>query len=102
MNEISETLFDNFDEIKSLQLRLNTFENFFRPGNVNWTVYLNRSASMSRDRQILVSFIDSLALGTIFYGSLFIYNNISCFAIEDIYYYKGNNPKSSKCEKERK
>ena len=59
LNEISETLFDNFDEIKSLQLRLNTFENFFRPGNVNWTVYLNRSASMSRDRQILVSFIDA-------------------------------------------
>jgi hypothetical protein len=59
LNEISEKLFDNFDEIKSIQLKLNTFENFFRPGNVNWTVYLNRSASISRDRQILVSFIDA-------------------------------------------
>ena len=27
-------------------------------GNLNWTVYLNRSSSMDRNRQILVGFID--------------------------------------------
>ena len=30
-------------------------------------------------------------LGTIFYGTMFKYNDISCFSIEDIYYYKGQN-----------
>jgi hypothetical protein len=45
-----------------------------------------------KDIQIVVtSFNDKLALGTIFYGTKFIHNGISCFAIEDLYFYKGKN-----------
>jgi len=38
---------------------------------------------------VLTSFHDKLALGTIFYGTLFSYNGINCFSIEDLYFYKG-------------
>ena len=40
---------------------------------------------------IVTSFNDSLAtsLGTIFYGTIFKHNSVSCFCIEDLYYYKG-------------
>ena len=37
---------------------------------------------------IATSFNDSLATGTIFYGTMFMKN---CFCIEDLYYYKGKN-----------
>ena len=59
--------------------------------NICFLLEIDEKNKIKNIKRILVSFIDSLALGTIFYGSLFIYNNISCFAIEDIYYYKGNN-----------
>jgi len=40
---------------------------------------------------IITSFNDSLATssGTIFYGTIFKHNGVSCFCIEDLYYYKG-------------
>lgn len=41
-------------------------------------------------KKLNTSFMDCL-LGTIFYGTMFKYNDISCFSIEDIYYYKGQN-----------
>ena len=59
--------------------------------NICFLLEIDEKNKIKNIKRMLVSFIDSLALGTIFYGSLFIYNNISCFAIEDIYYYKGNN-----------
>ena len=37
---------------------------------------------------VFTSFTDKLALGTIFYGTLFN-NNCTCFCIEDLYYYAG-------------
>lgn len=42
---------------------------------------------------ILTSFHDKLVFGfgTILYGTLFKYNQTSCFSIEDIYYYKGES-----------
>ncbi len=40
-------------------------------------------------KKITTSFTNKLALGTIFYGTLFTYNNSSNFCIEDIYYYLG-------------
>jgi hypothetical protein len=46
---------------------------------------------ISNVKQIKVNFDESLALGTIFYGTLFKYNDIRCFCIEDIYYYKSKN-----------
>jgi hypothetical protein len=33
----------------------------------------------------------ALGLGTIFYGTTFLNNGINCFAIEDLYFYKGKN-----------
>ena len=38
---------------------------------------------------VVTGFTDKLALGTIFYGTLFLNKGISCFAIEDLYFYKG-------------
>lgn len=46
----------------------------------------------SKDIQLAVtSFNDRLVYGqgTIFYGTIFKYNEVSCFCIEDMYYYKG-------------
>lgn len=46
------------------------------------------------DIQIAVtSFNDSLVYGkgTILHGTIFKYNDVSCFSIEDIYYYKGRD-----------
>ena len=41
----------------------------------------------------VTSFHDSLVYGsgTILYGTIFKYNDVSCFCIEDIYYYKGSD-----------
>jgi hypothetical protein len=41
----------------------------------------------------ITSFSDSLVYGqgTILYGTTFIHNDVSCFSIEDIYYYKGRD-----------
>jgi len=44
---------------------------------------------------ILTSFHDKLALGTIFYGTVFNYNGINCFSIEDLYFYKGKSYKNT-------
>jgi hypothetical protein len=35
------------------------------------------------------SFSDRLSYGTIFYGSMFRYDNVSCFSVEDILYHQG-------------
>jgi hypothetical protein len=56
--EIDEKLFDKFENIKMIQLRLNTFKGFFGYDKTDWTVYLNRSSSTDRNRQILIGFID--------------------------------------------
>lgn len=40
-------------------------------------------------KQINVTFSDNLALGTIFYGTLFSKDDVQCFCIEDVYYCKG-------------
>jgi hypothetical protein len=42
---------------------------------------------------VITSFNDSLVYGkgTILHGTMFKYNDISCFSIEDIYYYKGRD-----------
>lgn len=51
---------------------------------------LNNKNVIISVKQINVSFDESL-LGTIFYGTCLKYNDINCFCIEDIYYYKGKN-----------
>ena len=64
-----------------------------------FTVYQNENVCVLFDHKnenkklqlIITSFHDTLVYGegTILYGTLFNYNEVSCFCIEDIYYYKG-------------
>ncbi len=62
-----------------------------------FTVYNHENVCVLIDQNkkniqlIVTSFNDMLAtsLGTIFYGTIFKHNGVSCFCIEDLYYYKG-------------
>jgi hypothetical protein len=56
-------------------------------------IKLNEKSSIIDVKQITTSFDEELCLscGTIFYGTVFKYNNNSCFCIEDIYFYKGKS-----------
>ena len=58
---------------------------------VCFIIEIDESNKIKNIKKIITSFVDSLSIGTIFYGSMFKYNNINCFSIEDIYYYKGKN-----------
>jgi hypothetical protein len=54
--------------------------------------YILNPDNKSKSIQIAItSFNDNLVYGsgTIFYGTIFKYNDVSCFCIEDIYYHKG-------------
>jgi hypothetical protein len=54
----------------------------------------DKNAKKDTDIQVAItSFNDSLVYGqgTILHGTIFKYNNVSCFSIEDIYYYKGRD-----------
>lgn len=59
--------------------------------NVCFILEIDESNKIKNIKKIPTSFVDSLSVGTIFYGTVFKYNNINCFSIEDIYYYKGKN-----------
>ena len=63
----------------------------YKNENVCFTLEINDNNKIKTVKTISTSFVDSLSLGTIFYGTMFKYNDISCFSIEDIYYYKGKN-----------
>ena len=63
----------------------------YKNENICFALEIDEKNKIKNLKKINVNFIDSLALGTIFYGSMFKYNDISCFTIEDIYYYKGKN-----------
>ena len=52
---------------------------------------INDNNKIKDIKTITTGFSNDLALGTIFYGTMFNYNSITCFCIEDIYYYKGRN-----------
>ncbi len=62
-----------------------------------FTVYNNENVCVLLDSNkkniqfVVTSFNDMLAtsLGTIFYGTILKHNGVSCFCIEDLYYYKG-------------
>jgi hypothetical protein len=54
----------------------------------------DKNAKNNSDIQVAItSFNDSLVYGqgTILHGTIFKYNDVSCFSIEDIYYYKGRD-----------
>ena len=63
----------------------------YKNENVCFTLEINDNNKIKTVKMITTSFVDNLSLGTIFYGTMFKYNDISCFSIEDIYYYKGKN-----------
>ena len=60
--------------------------------NVCFLLELDEKNRIKEVKRIYTGFDDSLALGTIFYGTLFAYktnnNYINCFCVEDIYHYK--------------
>ena len=61
--------------------------------NICFALEINDNNKIKNIKKLNTSFVDCLclALGTIFYGTMFKYNDIGCFSIEDIYYYKGQN-----------
>ena len=59
--------------------------------NICFALEIDEKNKIKSVKKLNVSFIECLSLGTIFYGKMFKYNNISFFSVEDIYYYKGNN-----------
>ena len=58
--------------------------------NICFALEIDDNNKIKNIKKLNTSFMDCL-LGTIFYGTMFKYNDISCFSIEDIYYYKGQN-----------
>jgi len=63
----------------------------YKTDNVCFIMELNGHNKITNVSIVVTSFSDKLALGTIFYGTLFLYNKINCFTIEDIYFYKGKS-----------
>jgi hypothetical protein len=61
--------------------------------NICFALEIDDNNKIKSIKKLNTSFMDCLCLaqGTIFYGTMFKYNDISCFSIEDIYYYKGQN-----------
>ena len=58
--------------------------------NICFSLEIDDNNKIKNIKKLNTSFMDCL-LGTIFYGTMFKYNDISCFSVEDIYYYKGQN-----------
>ena len=56
----------------------------YKNENVCITLEINDNNKIKTVKMITTSFVDNLSLGTIFYGTMFKYNDISCFSIEDI------------------
>ncbi|MEI7615721.1 MAG: hypothetical protein WCJ54_03320 [Actinomycetota bacterium] len=63
----------------------------YNANNVCFILEINENNNITNVSIVVTSFTNSLALGTIFYGTMFKYNNINCFCIEDLYYYKGKS-----------
>jgi hypothetical protein len=63
----------------------------YRNQNVCYLLEIESDKGISSIKIVNACFNDDLCygIGTIFYGTLFIYNNSKIFNIQDIYYYKG-------------
>jgi hypothetical protein len=70
--------------------RFFTWFTFYNHENICFSLEIDDNNKIKNIKKLNTSFMDCL-LGTIFYGTMFKYNDISCFSIEDIYYYKGQN-----------
>jgi hypothetical protein len=63
----------------------------YKSDNVCFVLEINENKQIVDVRIVITSFDDKLALGTIFYGTMFKYKGMECFSIEDLYYYKGKS-----------
>lgn len=57
--------------------------------NICLLLEINKDKHILDVKMINTSFMDNLALGTIFYGTLFTNKNNNYFCVEDMYYYAG-------------
>jgi len=65
----------------------------YQGNNVCFILETNKDKGIVSIQTCLTCFDDKLTYGyygTIFYGTLFKYNDVNCFSIENIYYYKGD------------
>jgi hypothetical protein len=64
----------------------------YKNNNVCVLLQINENKNIVNVEIVKASFTDKLALGTIFYGTLFSYSKNNCyFCIEDLYYYVGKS-----------
>jgi len=63
----------------------------YKNNNVCFILEITENKQISNIEIVQTSFVDKLAFGTIFYGSIFYYNKMRAFCVEDIYYYRGRN-----------
>ena len=59
--------------------------------NICWLLELSTSNKIVKVSSCITSFTDILSYGTILYGTVFKHKSNTCFAIEDMFYYKGKN-----------
>ena len=62
---------------------------YFKKNNICFILELNRYDKITKITPTTLSFDSKLSYNTILYGTLFKYNDISCFTCENIHYYKG-------------
>jgi hypothetical protein len=63
----------------------------YKNDNVCFLLEINETNNIIDVKMTITSFSDKLALGTIFYGTVFYNKNISYFCVEDMYYYAGKS-----------
>jgi hypothetical protein len=63
----------------------------YKADNVCFVLELDDTKNITSVNIVFTSFTDNLALGSVFYGTMFKNNNINCFSIEDLYFYKGTS-----------
>lgn len=61
----------------------------YKNKNVCFLLEINETKQITNIKIINTSFIDKLALGTIFYGTFFNNKGYNYFCVEDLYYYAG-------------
>jgi hypothetical protein len=61
----------------------------YKEQNVCFILETTENKRITNIQIVLTSFNDTLAYGTILYGTMFKYNKNNCFCIEDLLYYKG-------------
>lgn len=61
----------------------------YKEDNVCAILTLDNNKQIVHCKSVITTFNDSLSLGTILYGTCFKSNDVNCFCVEDIYYFKG-------------